>query len=160
MKQIRLQESTYRMSRLKYIQQYSNYYLAGLGKQNVHRRFLFVLWVHHHDVLSRGPYHGHCHARSAGGDQAARKSNELNSALVEADTTHWYSEGEKCPHEQNQFGPPCNRCRVPVRVLCSWTGEPKVSRGDEFFVTYHSLMKKEDILNAKSSDKYCHTHVR
>jgi hypothetical protein len=95
-KQIRQQESSYRQNRLRDIKANSNLSLCVLGKQNVRRRFWFVLCVHH---LSRGPYHGPCHARSAGGGQAARTSDEKNIAVVEVDTAHWYSDGDKCPHE-------------------------------------------------------------
>ena len=48
-------EITYRKKKLERIEEHGNFFVAGLGKQNVRIRVSFVMCVHHRSV---GPYHG------------------------------------------------------------------------------------------------------
>ena len=65
-----------------------------------------------------------CWRHNAGGGQ---HGSAISTCLVEVDTTHWYVGTSKCAHEAN-YEPPCNRCRVPVRVLKNTSGSPKYVR--------------------------------
>ena len=155
-KQIRQQESSYRQNRLRDIKANSNLSLCVLGKQNVRCRLWFVFCVHH---LSLGPYHGPCHARSAGGGQVGR-STEQNLSVVEVKTKHWWSVGDKCPHALQQVEPPCNRCRVPVRFVAQISGVARFCKGDEFLIGYRSLSNPEDSKRALASDKFKDLQLR
>ena len=147
-------EITYRKKKLERIEAHGNFFVAGLGKQNVRIRVSFVMCVHHRSV---GPYHGRVVlARSAGGGQAGRKTGttDTNVAIVEVDTRHWHSGDEKCPHLPNQKEPPCSRCRVPVKFVVQISGEPKFVNGDQFLMGYRAFGGDEVAKTALASDKF------